>query len=65
MSVMRLISKLYSDCEKIIELFPIMKSITEAIRDLCREKIQFIESDDQNRTRNVILERMRERYTWK
>ncbi len=30
-----------------------------------REKIHFIESDDQNRTRSVILERMRERYTWK
>ena len=30
-----------------------------------REKIHLIESDDQNRTRSDILERMRERYTWK
>ena len=29
------------------------------------EKTHFIESDDQNRTRSVTLERMRERYTWK
>ena len=56
--------------ESLITSFKVFKNNEVYFRKInlkfqAREKIHFIESDDQNRIRNVILERMRERYTWK
>jgi hypothetical protein len=79
-AILSILSKYYSNKSFKSPTHPILEFLISLFKDFksnkvhftkinlkfqAREKIHFIESDDQNRTRNVILERMRERYTWK